>query len=97
MATAYIASGSPWQNGYGESFNGRLRDECLNMEWFHNLVEARVVMERWRRHYNEDRPHSSSGYQTPRAFRLAYDREQASKPSRSQPIWPLATQAILTV
>lgn len=75
VQTAYIAPGSPWQNGYGESFNGRLRDECLKLEWFQRLAEAHVVIEAWRRHYNEDRPHSSLGYQTPRAFRLADEHE----------------------
>ena len=84
--TAYIAPGSPWQNGYGESFNGRLRDECLNLEWFHSVAEARVVIEGWRRHYNADRPHSSLDYQTPRAFRVAYDREHGSKPGWPAPI-----------
>ncbi len=49
VQTVYIAPGSPWQNPYGESFNGRLRDECLNMEWFRNVVEAKVVIEQWRR------------------------------------------------
>lgn len=48
---AYIAPGSPWQNAYGESFNGRLRDECLNLEWFRNVAQARVVIGQWRRHY----------------------------------------------
>ncbi len=68
----YIEPGSPWQNARGESFNGRLRDECLNVEWFNNLAEAKVVVERWRRHYNEERPHSSLEYQTPVEFRLAH-------------------------
>jgi len=72
IQTLYIKPGSPWQNAFGESFNGRLRDECLNVEWFNNLAEAKVVVERWRRHYNEERPHSSLEYQTPVEFRLAY-------------------------
>ena len=59
LQTAYIEPGSPWQNAYGESFNGRLRDECLNMEWFRTVQEAQVVIARWRRHDHEDRPHSS--------------------------------------
>ena len=54
---AVIDPGKPWQNGTTESFNGRLRDECLNMEWFRNRIEARIVIEDWRRHYNEVRPH----------------------------------------
>jgi putative transposase len=67
--TAYIAPGKPWQNGTNESFNGKFRDECLNMEWFRNRAEARVLIEQWRRHYNEVRPHSSIGYLTPAGFR----------------------------
>lgn len=63
--TAYIEPGHPWQNGHCESFNGKLRDECLNEEVFYNLRYAQVVIERWRRQYNEERPHSSLGYRTP--------------------------------
>jgi transposase InsO family protein len=63
--TAYIEKGSPWENGYAESFNARLRDELLNGEVFHTVAEARVLIERWRRHYNEKRPHSSLGYRPP--------------------------------
>ena len=65
---ALIDPGKPWQNGVDESFNGKFRDECLSMEWFRNRTEARVVIEQWRRHYNEIRPHSSLGYRTPREF-----------------------------
>ena len=65
---ALIEPGKPWQNGVDESFNGKFRDECLSMEWFRNRTEARVVIEQWRCHYNEVRPHSSLGYQTPREF-----------------------------
>jgi putative transposase len=78
IQTLYIKPGSPWQNARGESFNGRLRDECLNVEWFNNLAEAKVVVERWRRHYNEERPHSSLEYQTPIEFRLAYRQGSSS-------------------
>ncbi len=78
IQTLYIEPGSPWQNAFGESFNGRLRDECLNVEWFNNLAEAKVVVERWRRHYNEARPHSSLKYQTPVEFRLAYRQDLSS-------------------
>ena len=63
--TAYIEPGSPWENGYCESFNGKLRDEWLNGEIFYSLKEARVVIESWRRHYNEVRPHSSLDYRPP--------------------------------
>jgi len=63
--TAYIAPGSPWENGYIESFNARLRDELLNGEIFYTLKEARIVIESWRRHYNTIRPHASLGYRAP--------------------------------
>jgi putative transposase len=66
--TALIDPGKPWQNANGESFNGRFRDECLSLEWFRSRAEAKVVIESWRRHYNEVRPHSSLGYLTPAAF-----------------------------
>lgn len=61
----YIEPGSPWENGYIESFNGRLRDEFLNGEIFYTLLEAQVLLERWRVHYNSKRPHSSLGYNPP--------------------------------
>ena len=60
--TAYIEPGSPWENGYVESFNGKLRDELLNAEVFNTLAEAKVLIEGWRRHYNTVRPHSSLRY-----------------------------------
>ena len=61
----YIEPGSPWENGYCESFNGKLRDECLNGEIFYSLKEAQTVIEQWRVHYNTVRPHSSLGYRPP--------------------------------
>lgn len=63
--TAYIAPGSPWENGYVESFNARLRDELLDGEIFYSLREAEVVIESWRRHYNTVRPHASLGFRPP--------------------------------
>ena len=63
--TAYIAPGSPWENGYIESFNGKLRDELLRGEMFYSLHEAQVLIEAWRRHYNTVRPHSALGYRAP--------------------------------
>jgi len=63
--TAYIMPGSPWENGYCESFNSKLRDELLNGEIFYTLKEAKIVIETWRRHYNTIRPHSSLRYQPP--------------------------------
>jgi len=69
VQTAYIDAGKPWQNGTNESFNGKFRDECLNLEWFRHRLEARIVIEQWRRHDNEQRPHSSLGYRTPAQVR----------------------------
>jgi transposase InsO family protein len=63
--TAYIMPGSPWENGYCESFNGRMRDELLNGEIFYTLKEAQVIIEHWRNHYNTGRPHSALGYRPP--------------------------------
>jgi transposase InsO family protein len=63
--TLYIEPGSPWENGYCESFNGKLRDECLNGEIFYSLKEAQIVIEKWRVVYNTLRPHSSLGYRPP--------------------------------
>jgi len=65
VTTLFIEPGSPWENGYNESFNGKLRDELLNREIFTNLQEAKILVERWRREYNQVRPHSSLGYRAP--------------------------------
>jgi transposase InsO family protein len=61
----FIEPGSPWENGYCESFNGKLRDECWNGEMFYSLREARVVIEQWRKFYNTERTHSPLGYRPP--------------------------------
>ena len=65
VKTLFIERGSPWENGYIESFNGKMRDELLNREVFTTLAEARVLIEQWRREYNEFRPHSALGYRPP--------------------------------
>ena len=65
VKTLYIEPGSPWENGYNESFNGKLRDELLNCEIFDTLFEAKVLIERWRKEYNTFRPHSALGYLPP--------------------------------
>jgi putative transposase len=80
IETALIDPGKPWQNGATESFNGKFRDECLSLEWFRSRAEAKVVIETWRRHYNEIRPHSSLGYLTPAAF-AARLRSQDAAPA----------------
>lgn len=63
--TAYIEPGSPWENGYCETFNARLRDALLNGEVFYTLKEAQIIIEQWRKHYNTKRPHSALGYRPP--------------------------------
>ncbi len=68
VTTLFIAKGSPWENGYVESFNSRLRDELLDRELFLSVADARWVVDRWRLDYNHHRPHSSLDYQTPAAF-----------------------------
>jgi len=65
VKTLYIEPGSPWENGYNESFNGKLRDELLNRELFNSLAEARYLIEAWRQHFNQVRPHSALGYRPP--------------------------------
>jgi putative transposase len=79
VKTAFIEPGSPWENGYNESFNGKLRDEGLNREIFYNIKEARVVIENWRKEYNTVRPHSSLGYRPP--------APEAVQPLTFEPIW----------
>jgi len=68
VGTLYVEPGAPWENGYAESFHARLRDELLNAESFANLREAQALGARWQREYNEERPHSSLGYLTPKEF-----------------------------
>jgi transposase InsO family protein len=65
VKTLFIERGSPWENGYIESFNGKLRDELLNLEIFTTLEEAKVLIEQWRREYNQVRPHSARNYRPP--------------------------------
>jgi len=68
IKTIYIKPGSPWENGHIESFHDKLRDECLNRELFGSLLEAQIILEQWRNEYNDQRPHSSLGYQTPSEY-----------------------------
>jgi len=77
IETALIDPGKPWQNGSTESFNGKFRDECLSLEWFRSRAEAQVVIEKWRRHYNEVRPHSNLGYLTPAEFAARIKEQDA--------------------
>jgi putative transposase len=80
--TLYIEPGSPWENGYCESFNGKLRDECLNGEIFYSLKEAQIVIEQWRVEYNTRRPHSALGYRppVPAAYSPLVPTNQVSQP-----------------
>ena len=91
VRTLYIEPGSPWENGYNESFNGKLRDELLNGELFYSLKEAQIIIERWRQHYNKVRPHSSLGYRppapetkTPVDLLSTLGRFQADRPSQKE-------------
>ena len=79
VKTAFFEPGSPWENGYNESFNGKLRDELLNGEIFYNMKEARVLIENWRRQYNTIRPHSSLDYRPP--------APEAVQPITVEPVW----------
>jgi len=76
---AYIDPGAPWQNGFVESFHGKLRDECLDQETFLTIREAQVCLEKHRRFYNDVRPHSALRYQTPRMFKQEWEERQRSK------------------
>ena len=89
--TAFIEPGSPWENGYCESFNSKLRDELLNGEMFYSLAEARIVIESWRQHYNTQRPHSSLGYKPPAPAALSWP---ATHPNPLHPSPAMADHAL---
>jgi transposase InsO family protein len=80
VGTSYIEGGKPWQNGLAESFNGRFREECLDMEIFYGLKDARMITERWRRYYNSERPHGSLGYKAPLEFKRSWMERYAGAP-----------------
>ena len=94
VKTLYIEPGSPWENGYIESFHGKLRDELLDVEIFDTLREAKVLTERWRVHYNTVRPHSALGYRPPVAPAAIQPWPGASG---AAPLRPPATAAVGTV
>ena len=85
VQTLFIEPGSPWENGYVESFNGKLRDELLDREIFYTLTEAKILIERWRRQYNTVRPHSALGYRppAPEAIRPAPPNDLIMSPALS--------------
>jgi transposase InsO family protein len=89
LETLYIAPGAPWENGYAESFNSKVRDELLNAEEFGSLLEARVLAKEWKRDYNHVRPHSSLGYRTPAEYGAMVPR--AGVAQRSRPEEPSVT------
>jgi transposase InsO family protein len=91
IKTLFIEPGGPWENGNNESFNGKLRDELLEREIFYSLREAQVLVERWRRHYNEIRPHSALGYKPPAPQTIAPQRaDPAFAIDRLQPDQPFS-------
>ncbi|HVT95654.1 MAG TPA: IS3 family transposase [Bryobacteraceae bacterium] len=98
IALMHIQPGKPMQNGYLESFNGRLRDECLNANWFLNIVDAKQKIERWRMEYNEERPHSGLAYRTPNEYAEVCS-ELTSRMDAIPPIRPslvVSSTAVLT-
>lgn len=95
LETLYIEPGAPWQNGYAESFNSKVRDELLNAEEFGSLLEARVLAKEWRRDYNQFRPHSSLGYRTPAEYGEMCPRPDSASLRRHEDI-PVTVEPTLT-
>jgi transposase InsO family protein len=95
--TLYIEPGSPWENGYCESFNGKLRDECLNGEIFYSLKEAQIVIEKWRVEYNTRRPHSALGYRPPAPGTFAPQMAALRSPTApcEPPFAPLPDEVVM--
>jgi putative transposase len=87
LESVLIDPGKPWQNGTNESFNGKFRDECLSMEWFRNRLEARVIIEDWRQHYNAVRPHSSLNYLTPNEFVAGLQNDLSTETRKLSSQW----------
>ena len=81
IGPAFIATGKPWQNGFVESFNGKLKDELLNRERFRTLAEAKVLIEAWRQFYNERPPHSALGYWPPAEIRREWSEADNITPT----------------
>ena len=94
VKTLFIEPGSPWENGCCESFNGRLRDELLAREQFDTLLEAKVLIERWRRHYNTIRPHGSLGHRPPAPEAIQPLSIASATPQQSKGAGPEATQTL---
>ncbi len=94
VKTLFIEPGSPWENGYNESFNGKLCDELLNREIFYTLREAQILIEAWRKEYNEFRPHSSLGYRPPAP--VAIGPKEAVSAALRRPLWLYSVSPGLT-
>ena len=88
VETLYIAPGCPWQNAYAESFHSRFRAECLDRQWFHTVREAAVVVEAWRKYYNQERLHSSLGYVPPEEFERNWHLAKRHQASQNSVILP---------
>jgi putative transposase len=96
VKTLFIEPGSPWENGYVESFNGKLSDELLDREIFYSLQEAKVLIEMWRKHYNQVRPHSSLGYRSPAPETIAAGPPSATlREDQGQKSMDLLTQVLV--
>ena len=96
VRTLYIQKASPWENGYVESFNGKLRDELLDRELFLSVPEARYVLDEWRVEYNHRRPHSGLGWQTPAAYAATLvDRQAGVFPTASRVESPVGAAPLL--
>jgi hypothetical protein len=94
VKTHHIDPGSPWQNGFCESLNGKFRDEFLNMELFHHPDHARAMSRLWRRYYNQERPHSSLAYQTPMEFAVRWGMRKEEKDVADLPLYAPPTDRV---
>ena len=96
MKLQFIRPGKPIENAYCESFNGKLRDECLSANWFASIADAQRAIEQWRREYNEELPHKSLGRGTPTEFTRALQSHILYLPRDSQPDWLRKGQDVIT-
>ena len=94
--TAFIDPGKPWLNGMNESFNGKFRDECLNMQWFKNRIDAKILIEEFRRQFNEVRPHSSLGKLTPAEFKQRLSTTHPEKVHFRSQDWSVESRQVNT-
>jgi hypothetical protein len=97
VGTLYIEPGSPWENGYVESFIGKFKDELIDREIFYTLTEAKVLIERWRQHYNRIRPHSSLGYRPPAPETIMLGPRGGSAPTPPASSPPESTGTLVSI